>query len=622
MAYPELHFHWEWQLKSTPEELWPFVSDTNRFNHDTGAGVLEKRTSDTPTVNARRLLRIYAFGMPFEWEEEPYEWVRPYYFSAVRHYTKGLVAQSRILTEMKSIPGGTLLSHNVWIRPRNVVGRIAVPLQIKLNSGRIFEKVFQDYDQRAVKGEAMPLALAEAVEFAPGGEERLMNLRERLLNEDVKPALVDRLIELIKTGDEITLAKMRPYLLADTWGVSRREALTVFLLATRLGLLDLQWDLLCPLCRGAKQSSSSLSGLTPQVHCDACNIDFTVNFERSVELTFKPNASIRELSVGDFCTGGPQVTPHIAMQQLMQPHEEGTLQPILEKGRYRVRTLMLRGGQYVRVGLDGEDHLTLTATSEDWPNVEPIMKPNATLTLKNVTDEEQLFILERLAWSDQVVTAAEVTTMQLFRDLFSSEALRPGEQISVGRLTILFTDLRGSTSLYREIGDAPAFGLVMNHFDVLKSAIAEEGGAIVKTIGDAVMAVFPRPDSAIRAILKAQKKLAAGEDGNLPLRLKVGIHYGACIAVTLNDRLDYFGSTVNLAARLEGFSTGNDIVVSAEVYFDPSVSALVREKSLETESFLTELKGFGSNLFELWRFRMPEDLFVSADSETTHKLFL
>ena len=96
------------------------------------------------------------------------------------------------------------------------------------------------------------------------------------------------------------------------------------------------------------------------------------------------------------------------------------------------------------------------------------MQERFSLQLKNETDAEQLLILERMEWSDQATTAAEVTALQMFRDLFAAEALRPGEQISVGTLTILFTDLRHSTQLYREIGDATAFGRVMSHFDVLK----------------------------------------------------------------------------------------------------------------------------------------------------------
>src|SRR5260370_41708682 len=123
--------------------------------------------------------------------------------------------------------------------------------------------------------------------------------------------------------------------------------------------------------------------------------------------------------------------------------------------------------------------------------------------------------------------------------------------------------------MYREVGGARAFGRLMNRFDVLKQAIAYEAGALVKTIGVAVMAVFRHPAGALRAMLHAQQRLASAPDGLRPLTLKAGLHTGPCIAVTLNDRLDYFGSTVNLAARLEAQSTGDDVVVSAAGFDDP-----------------------------------------------------
>jgi len=228
---------------------------------------------------------------------------------------------------------------------------------------------------------------------------------------------------------------------------------------------------------------------------------------------------------------------------------------------------------------------------------------HAQLQFENATDEEQLFILERTAWSDEAATAAEVTALQVFRDLFAREALRPGEQISVGTLTVLFTDLKNSTRLYREIGDATAFGQVMSHFDILKEVIAAHDGALVKTIGDAVMAVFRQPSGALKAMLSVQQRLANPPDGTQPLNLKAGLHVGPCIAVTLNERLDYFGSTVNLAARLEGQSTGEDIVISSAVYADPAVRAFLGDAAngVALRRFEVPLKGFDEERFELWR---------------------
>jgi class 3 adenylate cyclase len=75
--------------------------------------------------------------------------------------------------------------------------------------------------------------------------------------------------------------------------------------------------------------------------------------------------------------------------------------------------------------------------------------------------------------------------------------------------------------------------------------------------------------------------------------------------VTLNDRLDYFGSTVNLAARLEGLSSGNDVIISRAVYEDTQVRELLDSKSLAAVEFDMSLKGFDNERFELWRISEP-----------------
>jgi class 3 adenylate cyclase len=201
------------------------------------------------------------------------------------------------------------------------------------------------------------------------------------------------------------------------------------------------------------------------------------------------------------------------------------------------------------------------------------------------------------------VTAAAVTSRQVFRDLFSREILRPGERISVGSITIVFTDLKNSTSLYGDIGDAPAFGRVLAHFETLKGAVAAEGGAVVKTMGDAVMAVFTDPACALRAMGAAQAALLREDGGGVPLRLKCGIHQGPSLAIGQNDRLDYFGTTVNVGSRLCSVSTGSDIVVSERVALDPGVAGLLREPAgrLRAAPDSAVLRGLGDSPFAFWR---------------------
>ena len=611
MTLREYHYRWEFDLESSPEQLWPLVADTNRFNRDTGVPEVEAvAAKGTRMGNARRRLRLFFLGMAVEWEEQPFEWTRPQRFGVVRRYTKGPITQLRVLAELIpreiSLPEGrtstgTKLVYQVWAKPRGILGWIIIPIQIGIISGRNFAKTFREYDELAQQGQTVA-SMAPEVDFVPGGRARLLALSEKLVADGFETELVALLVDHVENADDFALARIRPYELAAQWQQPRRALLEACLAATRAGMLDLQWNLICPMCRGGP-AMDSLREIASQVHCPACSIDFTVNFEQSVELTFRLNPSIRQVHGESFCIGGPQVTPHIVVQQLLAPRTNRVIELALEEGRYRLRTLGLPGGQHVRAAENGAGNVTLPANSTGWPSEESVIGKRALVKFENQTDDEQLFILERTVWSDDAATAAEVTALQMFRDLFSSEALRRGEQISVGTLTVLFTDLKDSTRMYREIGDATAFGRVMNHFDVLKQLIAEEDGALVKTIGDAVMAVFRQPVAAVRAMLRAQQQLGSPPDGMLPLTLKAGLHTGPCIAVTLNDRLDYFGSTVNLAARLEAQSTGGDVVISAAVYSDPGVRELLGdgEASLVATRFEMPLKGFAEEQFELWR---------------------
>lgn len=604
MSLREYHKRWEFDLKSNPERLWPFIADTNRFNRDTGVPQIAVESHDKSSRNARRKVRLSLYGLPVEWEEQPFEWVKPVCFGVERVYNKGPLSRLRMRAELKPLPaGGTHLIYEVWSTPRNIPGAVAIPMQLNFVVARRFRDSIRKYDDLASQNAALEAAEPNTSQSS-FDLQRLTALKQKLISDLESPesiAIAERLAEFLERGDDFAVARIRAYKLADDWQLPRREVLEVCLRATRSGLLDFQWDLLCPLCRGPQESGVSLKDIHSDVHCETCKIDFTVNFDRYVELTFKPNPAVRRLQVASFCIGSPNWTPHVVAQQLLPAGDKRELSLPLERGSYRLRALELPGSQDVTVSAAGESSGHVTITGNGWSPDTLHVNEQFTLSLKNETDAEQLLILERLEWSDQATTAAEVTALQMFRDLFASEALRPGEQISVGTLTVLFTDLRHSTQLYRQIGDATAFGRVMSHFDVVRKSIVEHDGAIVKTIGDAVMAVFRSAADGLLAMLEVQRALAEPADGGLPLQLKAGLNTGPCIAVTLNDRLDYFGSTVNMAARLEGLSSGVDVIISRSVFEDAKVRELIETEDLAVEGFDMLLKGFEDERFELWR---------------------
>jgi len=609
MSEKEYYYCWEWDFKSSPAQIWPLAANTNRFDYDTGLPAYEEdKTAETELENGRHRLRFRMYGVALEWDEEPFEWVAPCRFGIVRNYKPGPlqpIAQLRVLAQFYTKPdGGTHLTYEVWAKPSGVLGHLAIPVQIGILSHRDFGRVFMHYDDMVQSNLNFVDDPGRGIKFASGGRERLANIVQNLLAQGVDSTLVERLTAVIETADNMSLDRIRPYALADHWRAVRKDVLELCLLATRSGLLDFQWDLLCPSCRNARESVTSLGDVGQTVHCHTCRIDYTANFTQSVELTFRPNPSIRIVPEHqEYCMSGPISSPHIAVQQLLAPGVNREVNPSLENGRYRIRTMSLPGKQLLQVEENGDTEANLLAKENGWASGEHRLAPEPILRLENLTDEEQLFIMERLDWSDDAVVAAEVTVMQQFRDLFAEEALRPGDQIVVGSLTILFTDLVGSTKMYRDIGDASAFGLVMDHFDVLQAEISAADGAIVKTIGDAVMAVFRDPSAALRAMLSVQESLATPPDGKRPLRLKASLHHGPCIGVSLNDKLDYFGSTVNIAARLEKFAMGDDVIVSQTVRDDPEVIRFLKESApqVTVTSFQSELRGFGEECFTLWR---------------------
>lgn len=598
---PEFNYRWEFDTQAPPEAMWTRMADTNRFNRDSGVPALAPRMIDQR--GTERHLGYYFFGVPMEWDEEPFEWVRPHRFSVVRRFTNSPLKELHIRVELQPrANGGTHLIYRARAIPRNLLGTIAIPAQIGFITKWRITRAVRQYDAE-LTGQAPAFHKANAGTLTPGARPRLASARQTLRARGFADALIQQLFDHIEFADEISLARMRPYALAEEWHDTRRQVLELCLYATRSGILDLEWDLLCPLCRGASNTSDSLAALQKQVHCNACNIDYEVNFERSVELSFHPNSTVRAVNTRVYCVGGPQVTPHIFAQHHLPPRTQATVSLPLEMGRYRLRTPQKRGGQFLFADANGASELLLRAAEENWQTDEPRVNLEPHLIFENATAQDQLFVLERWAWSDQAVTAADVTALQTFRDLFANEALRTGEQFSIGGLTLVFTDLKRSTALYREIGDAPAFGRVMNHFDVIRQAIAKEEGAVVKTMGDAVMAVFRRPINALRAMQSAQQTLAQPPDNLSPLALKVGIHYGTCIAVNLNNRLDYFGTTVNVAARIAGLSSGESILISDVVFQDPEVAKwLGCQPALHCEQLQATLRGYEEPI-SLWRIK-------------------
>jgi len=596
----EFSFNWQWDLTSSPEELWPLASDTNKFNRDTGQPAVEALANNMGTQKLRMKLPI----IKVEWEEEPFEWTYPYSFGIVRHYSKGPIDEMRVQVNLEERPeGGTHLTYQTRITTGNILAQLGIPFAIGFEAKRRFEKVFRLYDRIAKKGNIL-IEAARPHGLSSSGRSRFKSQSEAVLKQGTDPQLVNLLEEYLDHADDLSLQRIRPYALADSWKVNRRSVLEMFLRATRAGTMDMYWDLLCPSCRGITEGHTNLAEVHGTSHCNTCQIDFSVNFDHNIEVVFRPNASVLKLDyVAAFCVGSPQLQPHVFMSQTVTALRSLPVPLQLEQGRYTLRASNVPGSLSLYADGDGTTNTDIRVTSFGFPTEGGHVSLQPTLNLVNATEVDSTFSLERTTWSDQAATAADVTALQVFRDLFATEVVRAGEEISIGSVTLMFTDLRGSTRMYREIGDASAFGRVREHFEILEQAIAAEGGSIVKTMGDAVMASFRQPISALKAVWKAQSIIA--EKGQPMLWLKVGLHKGPCIVVNLNDRLDYFGSTVNMTARLPNFSDGGELIFTEAFYEDPEVRDFIAKNVSPSalSKIRGELKGF-DQLITMWKLRV------------------
>jgi class 3 adenylate cyclase len=582
---------WEWEFKHSPAAMWPLLADTARFNE--AARLPKHQITEVPQADGS----VHYFGSakvgPFDvrWQEKPVNWVNEQWFEHARYFQSGPLKTLSAELHLEPNGNGCSARYTVLIEPANLLGRLMLGKMLS-STKATFGRLAQEAEAFVAGERERPFPYA-----APAISDEARRRVDKMVAEiDATPnghGLARKLADHILEAQEVDLWRVRPLALARDWGCAPLHAIEVCLQAVRAGLLQLRWDLLCPRCRVAKGWSGGLDRLPQGAHCTSCNIDYERDFSRNVEASFHPAPAVRALETGEYCMWGPMSVPHVKAQVLLQPGEVRDLKATLPFGPYRFRTLEPGPEADIDWQSGGLPELILDEDAV----IAGAPAPPGTLRVLNKAKRPLVAIVEDRSWVADALTADRMTALQTFRDLFSDDVLRPGDEVAVGRIALLFSDLKGSTALYQSIGDASAYHLVRDHFAFMAKMIRNHEGAIVKTIGDAVMAAFVSPAQAVAAAIDVQRQIAAfnreshvEEGKSPPIIIKLGVHSGPTIAVTLNDRLDYFGSTVNMAARLQGQSEGGDIVLSPETAEDTAVAPLLRAFQVARDQ--ASLKGF------------------------------
>ncbi|GBF51626.1 adenylate/guanylate cyclase catalytic domain protein [Leptospira ryugenii] len=465
--------------------------------------------------------------------------------------------------------------------------------------------------------------------------QKFENLR---LFPKLRPELLSKAEGYIRKSATAELLRVNPLRFAKDQNVSEEESIDLFVHATKVGLFDFAYNLLCPLCGGIVHTHHKLDEIqNKEFHCVACNVSIPTLLDDQVEVAFELHPSLREEEVNPFVNIDAYYRYYFSSNfnkssQLLSWIQSTVrdffpLEPETEKKVTVTLKADAEQGKVVQI-------VSIDRNAAVFFSVDPNANPEPEIQVVDLLDSGFLpktkslppgtytfEIHNRSRWHagiqvitpnpdrlneiytafptkvDPFLTAKVLLNNQSFRELFRIHKLSPDLNLNVKSLTIMFTDLRGSTEMYDKAGDLFAYKLVQEHFRILTDTVREFKGAIVKTMGDAIMATFSSPLDGLMASAEMLQKIDKMNDSwkqeGHEIGLKVGLNEGPALAVINDERLDYFGQSVNIAARVQGLASSGEIWISESVWNAPGSQDQIQEKGFTIEKHSARLKGVG-----------------------------
>lgn len=594
------------RLRVPADTLWSFLSDTDRVNRAVGLPFIRFTPDPDPSRKGHYRAEASLWGLNLSYEEFPFEWVQGRYYRILRRFKKGPIAEISGGIRLRPEDSVTELEVFADVAPRNLLGSLLARTFLKKLATQDVITLALSFESHFLNPESTPPP------GLPPGElmhpEQLRSRFRKLEEFPVKKAPAEKLKSHLLSASDLDVIGMRPFELADRWGEDRREVLRLMLFASKAELLDLTWNVLCPHCRAPSAREETLFKMKPESRCDTCEMNFGTDLADSVEVRFSVNPAVRLARSRTYCIGGPANKPQILAQIRLEPGEKRKEALSLKSGRLRVHCFQAGDLLHLDVSEKGPAKtfkLLCRSEEELLLQGENLQAGTVEMEAANELKQEALITIEKEGWKEYAATAALVTSLQEFRDIFPGETVAPGREIGISCLAVLFTDLRSSTALYQKIGDPLAFNLVQSHFRFLVDSVSRHYGGVVKTMGDAIMASFARAADALEAAVEMQKnwKDFLKTQGNHPeLCLKIGIHQGPSIAINNKGLLDYFGTTVNLAARVQDQSQGGDVVFTEALNQDAEVASFLKALNCPLETKKARLRGIEEEqiLYQIW----------------------
>jgi class 3 adenylate cyclase len=489
----------DYELPVSPEEIWPYLVDTSRMNRDLGLPPREEKE-----INGENHITTVTLGRKEEWIERPWTWVYGKEVHNHRVFLKGWMKEQRGTFSVKETSLGCLVTIYFRWSFSSAFNRFLfsfVPAVMK----KKFDQFFQD-----------------KVKIIQSSSEDIATHKNQTLRE------------YFMTGDPLELDRIHVKKVSRELNLPLENVISECVGMVKKGDMSVSWDVVCPHCRGVRSTNSLLSSLQEENKCEPCGVTFNLETKEAIEVVFHLSPGFRMIPKLIYCAAEPAKKKHIKLIQEIRPGETKEFSLHLPSGRYRLRR---------------KDHESRMIES----------KGNLELKLT----EPGLHILEEAWWFDDRLLVGEALSDPSIRGLISEDHLNIGLKLNVGTQVILFTDIVGSTPFFKKVGDAVALQIVQTHYREVARIIEAHGGAVVKFIGDAVMAAYPSLEKAMESAIAIHHSFD-GSKKEFPIKLRASLHEGNVLCANLNVGVDYFGSTVNRSAKIQKYAESMEIAVTEE----------------------------------------------------------
>jgi class 3 adenylate cyclase len=456
-------------------------------------------------------------------------------------------------------------------------------------------------------------------------DQRLEAIAER---KRFTAAQLRRFGRYVREAPDEALLHVNPLRFAIEQGMDERDAVDLFVHAAHAGVFDLLWGIVCEHCAGYLTTAGGIRSIGRSRSCGLCAADVHGSMDDSVEVTFTVSPATRRIrfharrapSREDVMRVyfSPSVTLSPEFRRWIDTSWLGVRR--VAGGRKTSFALELPPGDYAVITNENHTRMTIRVGASGGRTVEVDLlearfvpaaaNARAGRIVVRVTNRDSAaasLVFARLPGDDDLngkdpfysigpfLTGKRLLSTQSYRELFRGETPGRGASLAIRSLCFLFTDLKSSTALYERVGDIKALAMVRDHFGILRDRVSANGGAVVKTIGDAVMATFDEPRAGMAAALQMNAALRS-KTRTRELSVKVGLHVGPCVAIDSNDRLDYFGQTVNIAARVQALADGGEVVCTDAVWNAPGTRTRPGGSPLRGRRELARLKGVAGNV--------------------------